>query len=174
MESSAGDEDGRAGGDVGDLVNAVAVEAEGLVVDQARGDQVRAVGLVEVVQVRGVLEVVGVELAVLQSGVGQNVVVVDHDLEVIAFGSERVLDLFEDLGVRGGAGADHDLDGLGRGGGGSFRSGRGGSRSGGRGWGRRAAGGERENDDDGQKQSVELFHCLFLLIDYIRLFTYFY
>ena len=44
------------------------------------------------------LEVVCVERAVSQRLVRQHIVVIDHDLEVIALGSQRVLDLLEDLG----------------------------------------------------------------------------
>ena len=52
------------------------------------------------------LEVVCVERAVSQRLVRQHIVVIDHDLEVIALGSQRVLDLLENFSVRGGGSAD--------------------------------------------------------------------
>ena len=54
------------------------------------------------------LEVVGVECAVGQGLVRQDIVVIGDDLELVAFVGEGLLDLLEDLGVRGGAGADGD------------------------------------------------------------------
>ena len=74
--------------------------------DLGSGDEVSAVGSVEAVQVRGVLVVVGVERAVRQGLVGQDIVVVHNDLQIVAFGGQGVLDLLEDLCVRGGGGAD--------------------------------------------------------------------
>ena len=88
--------------------NGVAVQAERFVVDGAGGDQRRVVGFVEAVQIRSVLEVVRVEVAVLEVVVRQNVVVVGDDLERVALGGEVCLHLFKDLGVRRGARSDAD------------------------------------------------------------------
>ena len=52
------------------------------------------------------LEVVGVERAVRQGLVGQDIVVVHNDLQVVALSGQGVPDLLEDLCVRGGGGAD--------------------------------------------------------------------
>ena len=76
--------------------------------DLGGGDEVGAVGGVEAVQVRGVLEVVGVKRAVSQRLIRQDVIVIDNDLQIIALSGQRVLDLLEDLGVRRGGGADLD------------------------------------------------------------------
>lgn len=76
--------------------------------DGADGDEVGTILGVEAVEVGFVLEVVGVERAVGQSLVRQDVVVIGDDLELVAFVGEGLLDLLEDLGVRGGAGADGD------------------------------------------------------------------
>ena len=54
------------------------------------------------------LEVVCVERAVGEGLVRQDIVVIGDDLELVAFVGEGLLDLLEDLGVRGGAGADGD------------------------------------------------------------------
>ena len=65
---------------------------------------------VEVLEVGQVLEVVGVDAAVLNEGVGGDVVVDDLDLQCDTLLSQNVLDDLEDLGVgRGGRG---DADGL--------------------------------------------------------------
>ena len=102
------DDDGRAVLQLGQVGNALAVDAERLIVDR-RGDcQMRAVCLVEAVEIRGVLEVVRVQLAAFQRLVRQNVIVKHHDLQLPALGGEGVLHLLEDLGVRGGACADGD------------------------------------------------------------------
>ena len=102
----SGDDDGCAGLKLGEIAHAVAVDAERLIVDLGSGDEVSAVGSVEAVQVRGVLEVVGVERAVRQGLVGQDIVVIGDDLELVALVGKRLLDLLEDLCVRGGGGAD--------------------------------------------------------------------
>ena len=88
-----GDDDGCACGDGCDCVNAVAVEAEGLVVDQGSRGKMCAVCFVEAIEVRGVLEVVCVQIALLQSGVGQNVIVLDNDVQGVALLFEHVFDL---------------------------------------------------------------------------------
>ena len=54
------------------------------------------------------LEVVRVERAVGQRLVRQDIVVIGDDLELVTLVGKRLLDLLEDLGVRGGAGADGD------------------------------------------------------------------
>ena len=96
-----GDQNGSALGDFIERGNAVAEKTERLIVDETGGDEVRAVAGVEAVQVRGVLEVVGVKLAVFKSGVGQDVIIENNDLEIVAFLGEEGLDLLKDLGVRG-------------------------------------------------------------------------
>lgn len=85
--------------------------------DGADRDEVGAVLGVEAVEIGLVLEVVCVERAVGQSLVRQDVVVIGDDLELVAFVGEGLLDLLEDLGVRGGAGTDGDDFVIGRGGG---------------------------------------------------------
>ena len=102
----SGDDDGCAGLKLGEIAHAVAVDAERLIVDLCSGDEVSAVGSVEAVEVGGVLEVVCVKLAVCKSGVGQDVIIVNNDLKVVALGSKNVLDGLKDLGVGGGACAD--------------------------------------------------------------------
>ena len=71
---------------------------------QARhADQMGAAVLVEIVHVGDVLEVVGIQLAVLHVVVGQHVVVVIHDLQGDALLGQDLLGLLQDLGVgRGG------------------------------------------------------------------------
>ena len=110
-----GDDDRGSLGQVAERGDGLALDAEGLIVDQAGGDQIGAVGGVEAVEIGGVLEVVGVQRAVLQRGVGQNVVVIDHDVELDALFGQCGLDKLQQLGVGGGAGADGELDALGRG-----------------------------------------------------------
>ena len=100
------DQDGCVSSNVRNRGNTIAVEAERLIVDLGSSDEIRAVGSVEAVQIRGVLEVVRIERAVSQGLVGQHIVVVDHDLEVIALGSQRVLNLLENFSVRSGGSAN--------------------------------------------------------------------
>ena len=72
--------------------------------------QVGALLLVEAVEVGGVLEVVGVDLAVLGGGVGQDVVGELLDLEGPAVLLELLLDrAVQDFGVGGGGGGHGDL-----------------------------------------------------------------
>ena len=104
----AGDDDGGAVGQLAQVAQAVGIDAEGLIVDLGYPDQVGAVGLVEAVEIGGVLEVVGVEIAVLQGGVGQNVVVIDHNLQVVALLGQLIFDQLKDLGVGRGARADDE------------------------------------------------------------------
>ena len=89
------------------------------------------------------LEVVGVQIAVLQGGVGQDVVVIDDDLQVIALFGQLILHQLEDFRMGGGAGADHQ--------GGQLVSRAGGDA-------------ERRQKKNGEKQSKNLFHGLFLLL----------
>ena len=86
------DDDGRALGEVLQVGDAVAVDAERLIVDGADGDEVGTIRGVEAVEVGLVLEVVGVERAVGQSLVRQDVVVIGDDLELVAFVGEGLLD----------------------------------------------------------------------------------
>ena len=100
------------------------------------------------------LEVVCVERAVGQGLVRQDVVVIGDDLELVAFVGEGLLDLLEDLGVRGGAGADGD----------DFVIGRGGVLVVG---GLAAAGtqcDERERQHEGEDEGRDLFHGRFSFI----------
>ena len=117
--------------------------------DGADRDKVGAVFGVEAVEVGLVLEVVCVERAVGQSLVRQDVVIIGDDLEFVAFVGEGLLDLLEDLGVRGGAGADGDDFVIGRGGG-------------------LAAAGtqcdERERQHEGEDERRDLFHGSFSFI----------
>ena len=113
--------------------------------DLADAHEVGAVGLVKAVQIGGVLEIVSVQIAVLQGGVGQDVVVIDDDLQVIALFGQLILHQFEDFRMGGGAGADHQ--------GGQLVSRAGGDA-------------ERRQKQDGEQQSKNLFHGLFLLLQF--------
>ena len=95
------------------------------------------------------LEVVGVELAVLKGGVGQDVVVKDNDVQLVALRGQNRLDLLKDLRVGRGGGADRDHNGLG----GRFSRGLGGSGSfgsGGSGSGAAGAGAAADQNGDGK------------------------
>ena len=105
----SGDDDGCAFGNFGDAGNAVAVDAERLIVDNCRGDEVGAVGLIVAVEVGAVLEVVCIESAFGKSLVGQDVIVIDNDVQGVALFCESVLDLLEDLGMRNCGRTDGDL-----------------------------------------------------------------
>ena len=74
--------------------------------------QVGAVLFIEVVQIRNVLEVVGVILAVFNSGVGDDIVAVLGDLQVDALLSQDGHALLQDLSVGRGRSADLQGDGL--------------------------------------------------------------
>ena len=107
------------------------------------------------------LEVVCVERAVGQGLVRQDVIVIGDDLELVAFVGEGLLDLLEDLGVRGGAGADGD----------DFVIGRGGVLVVG---GLAAAGtqcDERERQHEGEDEGRDLFHgrfsFIFLFLEFV-------
>ena len=69
--------------------------------DFADTDEMCTVGFIEAVQIRGVLEVVGIQITVFQSGVRKNVVIINDDLQVIAFFSKAILDEFQNFSVRG-------------------------------------------------------------------------
>ena len=92
--------------------HAVAVDAEGLIVDQTGGYQIRAVGLVEAVQIRSVLEIVRVQRAVLERGVRKHIVVIDNDVQIDALRGKGGLHDFQKLGMGGGAGADFQHGGI--------------------------------------------------------------
>ena len=99
---------------------------------------------VELIHVGDVLEVVGVQGAVLQGVVGGHVVVVLHDVQCVPVLGQGVLDLLEDGRVGGGGGAD--LDGLAPA------------------IARAAAGGQRQDQGKGQHKCNQLlFHHDFLL-----------
>ncbi len=90
------------------------VTAEGLDMDQRHRHEGRLAVLVEAVQVRLVLEEVGVQLLVRQLQVGLHVVAEHLDVELHAFLGQLGLDHFKDLGVRNLRGADDHLLGMGR------------------------------------------------------------
>ena len=117
------------------------VQAEGLIVDAGHAHQMGAVLFIEVVQVGDVLEVVGIQLALFQRGVGDDIVVEFHDLQIVAFVSQNLLDNFQNLGV--GRGGCADLDGLIVG--------------------RTAAGGQGQGQCQGQYQCNDFFHLVILL-----------
>ncbi|MNL28503.1 hypothetical protein D3C87_1501480 [compost metagenome] len=70
------------------------------------GNQVGALGLVELIQVRLVLEEVGVQALFRDLHVRLDVVGEDLDLQVHAFFGQGRLHEFEDLGVRNRSGRD--------------------------------------------------------------------
>ena len=109
--------------------------------DAGHAYQMGAVLFIEVVQVGDVLEVVGVQLALFQRGVGDDIVVEFHDLQIVAFVSQNLLDNFQNLGV--GCGGCADLDGLIVG--------------------RTAAGGQGQGQCQGQYQCNDFFHLVILL-----------
>ena len=151
-----GNGDGGAVGNVGEVIALARVDAERLVVDGAYADQMGAVLGVEAVQIRGVLEVVGVHLTVFGDEVGLDVVAEFLDLQRDALLSQDVLGDFQNFGVgRGGSGDDQLGAGevVGAFGGGAVSSGGGSSlrRCGGRGCGRRAAGGKAQGQGCGKR-----------------------
>ena len=87
-----------------------AVDAHGLDVDAGDGHQMGTLLLVEVVQIRLMLEVVGVALAVLDDGVGDHIVVVLLDVQSDALSGQNVLADLQDLAV--GSGSCSAADGL--------------------------------------------------------------
>ena len=126
--------------------------------------QVGAILSVEVVQIGDVLEVVGVNAAVLHRGVGLDVVGKLHDLQVDSLLRQQFLHHGQDLGVGSGRGAHLQggaLQGAGLGGGGRGVSVCGGG-VGGTG-GAAAAGQQAEGQGAGQEQGCELLHGAFLL-----------
>ena len=107
-------------------------------------DQMGAVFFIEAVHVGDVLEVVGIQLALFQRGVGDDVVFELDDLQSVAFLGQDLLGDLQDLGV--GSGGCADLDGLVVGG--------------------TAAGGQSQNQGQGQNQSNDLLHFLILLFSF--------
>ena len=73
--------------------------------DLGRAHQVGAIALVELIHVGDVLEVVGVQGAVLHGQVGLDIVVELHDLQGNALLRQQVFHHFQNLGVGGGGGA---------------------------------------------------------------------
>jgi len=103
-----------------------------------------------------VLEVVCIKSALGESLVGQDVIVIDNDVQGVALFCESVLDLLEDLGMGNSGRAYGDLNGLCCGGSfGSFGCGGFGGCCGG---GRAAACGKAEYCCEGQDKSNDLFH----------------
>ena len=130
--------------------------------DAGDAHQMGAAGGVEVIQIRDVLEVVGVLIAVLHSGIGHHIVAVLVDLQVDALLGQNGYALLQDLGVGGGRGSYVQSDGLLR-----LRRLLGLRVIGGVGLGRviglAAAGGEGQGQRQGQQSGKNLvFHVLFL------------
>ena len=162
--------DGRAVRNVCQIIALARIDAERLIVDRADADQMGAVFLVEAVEVGGVLEVVGVNLAVLGDEVGLDVVAELNNLEVDALLGQNLLGHIQNLGVGRGGGGDlqgrtGQLTGLGGGLGSRGRSSRalggcgdGISRSGG------AAGGQRQGQRSGERCRNQFFHGKFSFI----------
>jgi len=84
------------------------VQAKRLVMDGGNAYQVGVVLLVKVLQVGAVLEVVGVDSAVFDNGVGHDIVIVDLDVEGDVLLGEDALHDLEDLSVRGRRSGDGD------------------------------------------------------------------
>ena len=85
-----------------------AVEAHGLNVNGGNRNDVGTVLGIEIIKVRGVLEVVGVHGAVFDDGVGHDVVVVGLDIEGdVLLGKDRLGNL-KDLSVRGRGSGNRD------------------------------------------------------------------
>ena len=158
--------DGAAVGDSGEVRGLACVDAEGLVVYFAYRYQMGAVLLVEVLEVRGMLEVVGVQIPLLQCGVGQHIVGELHHLKVIARRLELILYSIEYLRMGGDGSAYLDLYKLG----GSGALGRFGSGGVGRGRLRLGAGREGQRQYKGQYDCDQLFHFVFLLKNYKNLY----
>ena len=78
------------------------VEAHGLEVNLAGRNQIGAVLLVVVIEVRGVLEEVCVQIAFIQGDIGHYIVSEFYDLQFIAIGSELIFGEFQDLSMRRG------------------------------------------------------------------------
>ncbi|CUJ06074.1 Uncharacterised protein [Achromobacter xylosoxidans] len=110
------DGDGGAVLQFGQALDLLGVTAERLHVHQGDRHQRGLAVLVEGIQVRLVLEEVGIELLVGQLQVGLHVVVEHLDVEFHAFLGQLRLDHFQDLGMRHLGGAHHDLFGMGGGG----------------------------------------------------------
>ena len=96
----SGDNDSCALCNVCNAVNAVSVKSERLVVDRSSCNQVSSVGLVIAVQIRCVLKIVSIKLAVRKSLVGKNIIIIDNDLKIIALLSKCILNEVQDLTVR--------------------------------------------------------------------------
>ena len=77
-----------------------AVDAHGFYVDAGNGHQMGAVLCIEVVQIRLMLEIVGIALAVLNDVVGNDVVVVLLNIQRDALFSQNVLADLQNLAVR--------------------------------------------------------------------------
>ena len=97
-------------GKIRKILGAPCVDAERLIVDCADGDQVAAVFLVELIQIRYMLEVVGVKASLDHAGVGGDGVFELYNLKRVALLLENGLDVLKDLCVRHDVCAD--LDGL--------------------------------------------------------------
>ena len=78
--------------------------------DLGSNRQMGAVGCIEVVQIVDMLEVVGIQLAFFQRGIGNDVVIKFHDFQSPAFSGQIVLQDFQNFSM--GSGSCADFDGL--------------------------------------------------------------
>ena len=77
----------------------------------AGGDELGAVVRAEALEVRDVLEVVGIQIAGVELEVRLDIVVEDDDFKLDVLGSQQILGSLEDFRVRGGGRADDELGG---------------------------------------------------------------
>ena len=155
--------DGAAVGDSGKVCGLACVDAEGLIVYFAHSYQMGAVFLVKVIQVRGMLEVIGVQITLLEGGVGQHIIGELYHLKVKTRRLELILYGIEYLRMGGDGSAYLDLYKLGGSGAlGGFGSGTLGGFGGcglGRGRLRLGAGREGQRQYKGQYDCDQFFHC---------------
>ena len=76
------------------------IYAHGFNMNRGNRHDVSSVLLVEVLEVRGVLEVVGVAFTAFDNGVRNNVVGENFDLKGYILGCKDLLDFFKNFGVR--------------------------------------------------------------------------
>ena len=69
-------------------------------------DKVCPVGFVKAVQIRRVLEIVCIQIAIFKRSVRQDIIIINHDLKIVALFRETILDELKNLTVRSGAGTD--------------------------------------------------------------------
>ena len=86
------------------------IDAKRFIVHRHYFHKVRTVFFIEICEVLAVLEIVRVQLAVLDRGVGQHIVVEFHDLQRVAFLGKQFLGHAQDLRMRRHACAHLDRD----------------------------------------------------------------